>query len=1344
VATQIRTSAPGASGAAGSSANAANAGSGGDAGSGQSGAPAVSAAQRADINRRLFALTGGPEGVRGRIALAAGFGLLATVTGVARLTMQGTAVAMLFVPGTSFVDVLLVLAAVMALPLLRIVFTMAKELTAHGTAAIMKVKLRKILYAHLLTLGPSYLHKRRTGEVLLNTVDSVENLQTYYGQYLPQLVVASLAPVGIFVFMAILDLQSALIFLTFALLTLFAPIFFRKATRSGAAGRQSAYKALAAEFVDSVQGLPTLKVFGRSEARGALLAAKARDLYRTTMKVLAVNIAAGGVGTLCMTLGAAITLCWGAVRVSQGELEIRPLMIVLFLGVEVFRPLRELNQLYHQGLLATSAAIGMFSLLDDRPEVVDAAASGTVSRETSIANRQADGTPGTPPRAGEGKGEGSNLTPSLRFENVSFAYEHGKRAALHDVSFELPAGSTLGLVGPSGAGKSTVVNLLFRFYDPHQGRVFLGDRDLRDIPLEQLRDQIAVVAQDTYLFYGTVTENLRLGNPDATQEEIEAAARAANAHEFILELRDGYDTIVGERGQKLSGGQRQRIAIARAILKDSPILILDEATSHVDSENEAAIQAALERLMKDRTTLIIAHRLSTVAAADQIVVLDRGRVAERGRHADLLAHGGVYARLIAAQTRAAEDAEAAREDVAALAGANGSAAYAATNGANGRHAAANGPMASAAPAAGILRSHEKPVEPVPLSAWETGMRLLGLVRPFWAKLSITLAGGVIKSGCTIALGVASAALASWVAAQAAERAAAAGVLAVGGVSVDQLSTLVPLVIGLAVATALFTWFESWISHDMAYELLAEMRIAMYQKLDPLAPAYLLSRRSGDLTSIVTSDVETVESFFAHAIAPLFVAVLVPGVAITALALMNWTLALLLLPFLVAVGLSPHYIGSHTERLGNALRRQLGEVNAHVTDSVQGLREIVSFSRGPLRLREIERNSRGLTDLQVTYGRQLGFQSGAIEGIQAFGGLAVLTYGAYLVTQGALAAPQLPIATMLAFTCFSPVAEIARVAKELANAFGSGRRIFAIHDEPVRVRDGHGVPPGADVPPAVRFENVSFNYGPGEPQALVDVSFEALPGQTVALVGRSGAGKSTAAHLMMRFWDPQEGRITLGGRDLREFELNDLRTRISLVSQDIYLFNMSIRENLRLANPDASDADVEDAAKKACAHDFILTLPDGYETIAGERGVSLSGGQRQRLAIARALLKRAPILILDEATSHLDTENERTVRAAIAELMEGRTTIVIAHRLSTVRDADRIVVLDRGQVAEQGTHLELIARGGPYAQLVGAQLALPTEPTGSPTAPTDSSTAHANGAGGVSHRAEARQPAEAGG
>jgi ATP-binding cassette subfamily C protein CydCD len=269
---------------------------------------------------------------------------------------------------------------------------------------------------------------------------------------------------------------------------------------------------------------------------------------------------------------------------------------------------------------------------------------------------------------------------------------------------------------------------------------------------------------------------------------------------------------------------------------------------------------------------------------------------------------------------------------------------------------------------------------------------------------------------------------------------------------------------------------------------------------------------------------------------------------------------------------------------------------------------------------------------------------------------------------------------------------------------SARRLFAVQDEPIPVLDGPGVPPALNgAPPRIEVDAMSFRYGEGEPQALADVSVVVDPGQTVALVGSSGAGKTTCAHLLMRFWDPEHGQIRLDGHALQEFNLDDLRSRIALVSQDTYLFNMTLRENLRLGRPNASDEEVEVAARKANAHDFISALPDGYDTSVGERGVQLSGGQRQRIAIARAILKDAPLLILDEATSHLDAVNEREVREALATLMVGRTTVVIAHRLSTIRDADKIVVLDRGRVVEQGTHAELLQHDGLYATLVSRQI-----------------------------------------
>ena len=324
-----------------------------------------------------------------------------------------------------------------------------------------------------------------------------------------------------------------------------------------------------------------------------------------------------------------------------------------------------------------------------------------------------------------------------------------------------------------------------------------------------------------------------------------------------------------------------------------------------------------------------------------------------------------------------------------------------------------------------------------------------------------------------------------------------------------------------------------------------------------------------------------------------------------------------------------------------------------------------------------------------------------------GGLAVLAMGVWLVRDGQIAREQLPLVSVLALASFSPVTELARTMKQMMETLASSRRILAIHDESVPVQDGPGVTEGENrglsTTPSVEFRNVAFAYSEGDPQALADASFTIGSGETVAIVGRSGAGKTTSAYLMMRFWDPQNGSIALEDHDLEEFRLDDLRGRMALVAQDTYLFNDTIIENIRLGRQDATDSEVEEAARQANADEFIESFPEGYDTRVGERGMQLSGGQRQRIAIARAILKNAPVLILDEATSHLDAISEATVRDALTRLMVGRTTVVIAHRLSTIRDADNILVLDQGRVIEQGTHRQLLDRGGLYAQLVSAQM-----------------------------------------
>jgi len=574
-------------------------------------------AARSTISWRLIKLA---RSAWAQILLAVIIGLGVTLINLAQLSITGYAIGQMFSGAdVSVVLPLLLIAAIMII--LRAWLTYLKEMIAHYIAAGIKIALRNRIYAHLLALGPGFLEQRQTGELLAAAVDGVETLEIYFGKYLPQLIITLLTPIFIFTYLTILDWQLAIILAIFFIAALTMPQWFNPSARRERRRHWAAIAELNSYFIDSLQGLVTLKAFNHGKQRGDEISQRATDLCSAIMRVIGINFAYIGVTNLIMTSGAAVALGWGAVRVMEGTLSIDVLLIVLLLGNEIYKPILELNTAYHGGLQGATAAGGIFNLLDTEPDVTD------TPNATS-----------TPP-----------LSPSIGFEDVSFGYDEGKRPALLNLSFEINPGETVALVGRSGSGKTTVVNLLLRFWDPQHGRITLGRRSLRDYALDTLRAQISVVSQDTYLFHGTIADNLRISKPDATEEELEIAARHANAHDFIKALPQGYNTIVGERGTRLSGGERQRIAIARVLLKDTPILLLDEATSSVDAENEAIIQEALDRLKRGRTTLVIAHRLSTVINADRIIVLDSGEMVESGRHDDLIRAGGIYAQLVSAQ-----------------------------------------------------------------------------------------------------------------------------------------------------------------------------------------------------------------------------------------------------------------------------------------------------------------------------------------------------------------------------------------------------------------------------------------------------------------------------------------------------------------------------------------------------------------------------------------------------------------------------------------------------------------------------------------------------------------------
>ncbi|MCP2517219.1 ABC transporter ATP-binding protein/permease [Achromobacter mucicolens] len=1195
------------------------------------------------FDSRLWRLT---EGLRAGMAGGIFLGLLALAAGIARYVFLGQLLARVF-DGAPWQDWAAPALCVAAMVLLRAFLDDWRTVQANRTSAAIQHTLRARLYDRIVALGPAWFANQRTGGVMLTVVDGVEQLQTFFGQYLPQVAIAAAAPFAIFAVIAFWDVPTALVFLAAALFALFGPMAVHMLDRRASLARSRSLNEFGEEFLDAVQGLPTLKSYGQGKAWGERLAARARSLSDNTFWVLSVSLLTRGISDLGVALGAALALTLGAWRVAAGDMSVEALLIVLMAGTEIFRPLRDLRAVLHRGMLGQSAAASIHALTDAQPLTP---APDTAGQAGAV-------------QAGAVQTGAARLAPTIEFDDVAFSYTP-ERAAHQGLAFRIAAGERVGVVGPSGAGKSTIVRLLLRECVPQGGVVRIGGHDINTLDTQFLLSHFALVSQDITLFHGTIDDNLRLGRPDATPDEVRAAARAANIDDFIMALPDGYATRIGERGLQLSGGQRQRVAIARALLRDAPILILDEALSSVDTENEALIQQALDRLMAGRTTLILAHRLASVIGADRILVLDQGRVAESGPHAALMRQGGLYHRLMHEQAAAhrnpaAGTTPAARPDTARAA---------VPDDGNGQ-----GPA---------LRSLDADADQV---GWRATLgTLLSVVRPWRGTLIATILLGVARVAAFIGVGVFSALIVA---------------------AIRDGRETGALVAGLLIAAplaALFHWLESWLAHAMAYQLLADMRVKLYDKLERLAPAYLLQRRSGDLVALATQDVEMVEYFYAHTIAPAIVSVLVPLSVLGFLGFYSWPVALALLPFLAYALLSPVRGRQRVDALGDKARQALGEMSAHTTDTIQGLADLTAFQVTGRRRDQFLKVADHYRARRLAILRDLSRQTAWFETAMGLGGLAVAVVGALQVQAGALSAGMLPLLVLIALATFLPVSEISQVSRQLADTIAATRRLHVVANEPEPVVDGPLPAPVAAHGLSLAFDHVSFAY-PGKRQdTLHDLSFTVPAGATVAIVGASGAGKSTVASLLLRFWDPREGAVKLDGVDVRQLTLDGLRERVALVTQDTYLFNDTLEGNIRLARPEASREDLMRALEQAALGDFVKRLPEGLATRVGERGMQLSGGQRQRISIARAFLKNAPVLILDEATSHLDTLSEMQVRGALDVLMRHRTTLVIAHRLSTIRDADLILVLDRGTLAESGTHDQLLRKQGVYARLASHQ------------------------------------------
>ena len=1068
---------------------------------------------------------------------------------------------------------------------------------------------------------------------------------------------------------------------------------------------------------EDVNGVRIVKAFGQEQRELERVADASQTVYGSQMRAVRLQARYQPLLEAIPTVGQVAILAFGGWLALHHEITLGTFLAFSTYVVQLVLPARQLAGVLTVGQQARAGIERIFQLLDLEPAIRDAPDALEMP---------------------ELKGE-------ISFADVHFAYSAGA-PVLEGFDLQIAAGERVAIVGPSGSGKSTAAMLVPRFYEPDRGSILVDGHDVRGITLHSLRRQIGVVFEESFLFSDTVRSNIAYGRPDATDQEIESAARVAQAHDFILELPRGYDTVVGERGLTLSGGQRQRIALARAIVSDPRILILDDATSAIDSTIEERIHEGLRGVMADRTTLLIAHRQSTLRLADRIVVLIGGRVVAQGAHEDLLERSSVYRTLVSGLEE--DPLQQAGDNIEALAelsattergGTTASAWAPAGSDREGDQPAVRtvGPPSIGAGLGGggggwrlnlaptpELLARVAALPPVRDSAQldlakESGHdrnfnlpRLLGAFRrPLLFGLALVvidalagLAGPVlIKTG--IDNGVAKGSTA---------------VLFVAS-AIFLLVTLVDLIDQVG---------ETFVTGRTAERIMLSLRVRIWAQLQRLSLDYYEREMAGRIMTRMTTDVDQFESLIENGLLSALVsAVTFIGVG-CALVVINVELGLCTLSVVLPLAVATVMFRRKAARLYDLSRERIAIVNADFQESLSGVRVSQAFVHQAGTVARFHGLGRDYLDSRIAAQRLVAIYFPFVQFLSGGADAIVLGVGAGLIASGHLTSGALIAFILYIDLFFSPIQQLSQVFDSWQQTRVSVSRISDLMQvEPLTPAAEHPLV-SARLRGEITLDNVRFAYpssppgagpdgrrraerrGPKDarllhvadaatgkpPEALRGVDLRIEAGETVALVGETGAGKSTVMKLLARFYDPDHGEVRVDGLDLRSLDLLGYRRQLGYVPQDAFLFTGTVRDNIAYGRPAARNEEVEAAARAVGAHEFIAQLPGGYLHQLLERGRSLSSGQRQLIALARAELVDPVILLLDEATSNLDLVTEAHVAQAMQQVSRNRTTVIIAHRLQTARAANRVIVLHHGQVVEVGSHDELRALGGRYASM----------------------------------------------